>query len=147
MPNLEWSKISHLQLGKIAEHYAQVEFLSYGFEVYDTVVDDRGIDFIARKNDDFFEVQVKAVRNYNYTFISESKMPALSDKRLVCYMNFIDGDKAPDVYVIPASVWEKPSGVFTRKEYKSGVEYGINISRKNAHIFNDYIAGKVLKTI
>ena len=80
MPNLNWSKISHLQLGKIAECYAQAEFLSYGFEIYDTVVDDRGIDFVVRKNDEFLEVQVKAVRNYNYTFISQSKMPHLSNR-------------------------------------------------------------------
>ena len=146
MPNLKWSEISHLQLGKIAEYYAQAEFLSYGFEIYDTVVDDRGIDFIARKNDGFFEVQVKAVRNYNYTFISESKMPQLSGERLVCYMNFID-DEQPIAYVIPATAWINPNDVLTRKKYESGVEYGINISGKNAHLLDDYIAANVLGAI
>ncbi|MBQ3063387.1 MAG: DUF4365 domain-containing protein [Clostridia bacterium] len=146
MPNLKWSKISHLQLGKIAEYYAQAEFLSYGFEIYDTVVDDRGIDFIARKNDEFFEIQVKAVRNYNYTFISESKMPHLCEKRLVCYMNFIDNE-SPITYVIPATAWINPNEVFTHKKYENGAEYGINFSRKNAHILDDYIATNVLGTI
>ena len=42
-------KNEHLVLGKIAEHYAQIYFLSHGYEVYDTVIDDRGIDFVARK--------------------------------------------------------------------------------------------------
>lgn len=146
MPNLKWSQISHLQLGKIAEYYAQVEFLSYGYEIYDTIVDDRGIDFIARKNDETFEIQVKAVRNYNYTFISESKMPSLSEKRLVCYMNFTD-NTAPVVYVIPATAWINPNEVFTHKKYESGAEYGINLSRKNAHILDDYIATNVLEAI
>ena len=142
MPNLKWSEISHLQLGKIAEYYAQTEFLSYGFEVYDTVVDDRGIDFIARKNDEFFEIQVKAVRNYNYTFIPESKMPCLSNTRLVCYMNFIDNE-TPVVYVIPAMAWRNPNEVFTHKTYENSVEYGINISKKHSHILDDYIAQNV----
>lgn len=143
MPNLSWSQISPLQLGKIAEYYAQAEFLSYGFEIYDTAVDDRGIDFIARKNDEFFEIQVKAVRNYNYTFISESKMPRLSEKRLVCYMNFIDNEQ-PIAYVIPATVWMSPNEVFTHKKHENGAEYGINNSRKNAYILDNYIAKTVL---
>ncbi len=146
MPNLNWSQISHLQLGKIAEYYAQAEFLSYGFEVYDTIVDDRGIDFIARANDRVFEIQVKAVRNYNYTFISQSKMPCLSENRLVCYMNFIDNE-VPCAYIIPATAWINTNAVFSRKEYESGVEYGINISRKNAHILDDYMAKNILGEI
>lgn len=144
MPNLNWSHISHLQLGKIAEYYAQAEFLSYDYEIYDTVVDDRGIDFIARKGNDFFEVQVKAVRNYNYTFISASKMPCLSDKRLVCYMNFIDGC-LPIVYIIPSTAWETPNAVFTHKNYEKSSEYGINISRKNENILAAYCAENILR--
>ena len=147
MPNLKWSQISHLQLGKIAEYYAQAEFLSYGFEVYDTIVDDRGIDFIARKNDEFFEIQVKAVRNYNYTFISESKMPRLSDKRLVCYMNFID-ENLPTIYIIPSCAWNFPNEILTYKAYenlKSKPEFGINVSKKNAYMLDAYRVENYLK--
>ena len=39
MPNLVWSKLNHLQLGKYAEYYAKMEFASYGFEVYSSEVD------------------------------------------------------------------------------------------------------------
>lgn len=143
MPNLNWSEISHLQLGKIAEYYAQIEFLSYGFEIYDTVVDDRGVDFIARKNGTVYEIQVKAVRNYNYTFISESKMQQLTAERIVCYMNFIDGEQ-PVLYVLPATVWQNPNEVFTHKVYEKSAEYGINNSRKNQHILAPYTAASVL---
>lgn len=146
MPNLNWSKISHLQLGKIAECYAQAEFLSYGFEIYDTVVDDRGIDFVVRKNNEFLEVQVKAVRNYNYTFISQSKMPHLSNRRLVCYMNFIDNE-VPVIYVIPATAWISPNELFTYRTYEKTSEYGINISKKNTHILEDYVTANILGAI
>ena len=144
MPNLKWSQISHLQLGKIAEYYAQAEFLSYGFEIYDTVVDDRGIDFVARKDNALLEIQVKAVRNYNYTFISGTKMPNLSSDRLICYMNFIDG-KIPDIYIFPDNLWEKPNGIFVHRVYEKNFEYGINISKKNETLIDGYKATNLLK--
>ena len=87
--NKNWTPLSALQIGRIAEHLAQAEFMSYGFEVYDTVLDDRGIDFIARKDGRLYEVQVKAVRKYGYTFVAKSKMDICAENRLVCYMNFM----------------------------------------------------------
>ena len=50
MPNLNWSKLTGLQLGRYAEYYAKMEFASYGFEVYTSEVDDHGVDFIAKKS-------------------------------------------------------------------------------------------------
>ncbi len=72
MPNTNWSELSHLQLGRYAEYYAKMEFASYGYDVYTSEVDDHGVDFVARNPDDgqYYEIQVKAVRNLDY-FISE----------------------------------------------------------------------------
>ena len=150
MANLMWSEVeNNLVLGEIAEHYAKIEFMSYGFEIYDTVVDDRGIDFVARKNGAFYEVQVKAVRNYNYTFIAESKMKSLSKNRLVCFINF-ENSKNPQVYVIPSTEWNAQSTVLTHKTYgglKSSPEWGINFSKKNECLFEKYFAEKVLSDL
>ena len=87
MPNLNWSKLTGLQLGRYAEYYAKMEFASYGFEVYTSEVDDHGVDFVVKnsQSDLFYEVQVKAVRDYNYVLIKKSKMPELKENRLVCY--------------------------------------------------------------
>ena len=52
MPNLNWNKLSGLQLGRYAEYYAKMEFASYGFEVYTSEVDDHGVDFIAKSPND-----------------------------------------------------------------------------------------------
>ena len=63
MPNLNWSKLNHMQLGRYAEYYAKMEFTSYGYDVYTSEVDDHGVDFIAKNpTGHFWEVQVKAVR-------------------------------------------------------------------------------------
>ena len=153
MPNKNWSDLKHLQLGRYAEYYAKMEFASYGFEVYTSEVDDHGVDFVikAPNKNEFFEVQVKAVRDYGYAFIAKSKMPELSDNRLVCYLHFIDGN-LPDVFVIPASAWATPNAVLVDRKYdkpgqKSEPEWGINISKKNYKILDDYKAESYLKNL
>ena len=146
MPSTNWSKLNHLQLGRYAEYYAKMEFASYGFEVYTSEVDDHGVDFIVKlpKENTFYEVQVKSVRDYGYVFVAKSKMPELTDNRLVCYMHFVDG-KLPDVFVIPATAWLNPNAVLVDRKYdkpgqKSAPEWGINISKKNYDLLTEYKA-------
>jgi hypothetical protein len=146
MPNTNWSKLNRLQLGRYAEYYAKMEFASYGFEVYTSEVDDHGVDFIAKApgENKFYEVQVKSVRDYGYVFMAKSKMPELSDERLVCFLHFIDG-KLPDVFVIPASAWANPNAVLVDRKYdkpgqKSEPEWGINVSKKNYDLLSEYKA-------
>ena len=151
MPNTNWSKLNRLQLGRYAEYYAKMEFASYGFEVYTSEVDDHGVDFIAKlpgKNR-FFEVQVKSVRDYGYIYMTKAKMPELSENRLVCYLHFIDG-QLPDVFVIPAIAWSIPNAVLVDRKYdkpgqESEPEWGINISKKNYHLLDEYKADCWLK--
>jgi hypothetical protein len=46
----------------------------YGFQVYGTEVDDRGIDFIARHDQGpFIEIQVKSLRSMGYVFLQKDK--------------------------------------------------------------------------
>lgn len=144
MPNTDWSKLNHLQLGKYAEYYAKMEFASYGFEVYTSEVDDHGVDFIAKRPNDnqYYEVQVKSVRDYGYAYITKSKMPKLLDNRLVCYIHFING-KLPDIYIIPSTAWKNPNAVFVDRKYdkpgqKSYPEWGISISKKNYNLLEKY---------
>lgn len=146
MPNTNWSKLNRLQLGRYAEYYAKMEFASYGFEVYTSEVDDHGVDFIAKApgENKFYEVQVKSARDYGYVFMAKSKMPELSDERLVCFLHFIDG-KLPDVFVIPASAWETPNAVLVDRKYdkpgqKSEPEWGINVSKKNYGLLTEHNA-------
>ena len=153
MPNLNWSKLNHLQLGKYAEYYAKMEFASYGFEVYSSEVDDHGVDFVVKVpgTAKFFEVQVKSVRDYGYVFISKSKMPMLTSHRLVCYLHFIDG-QLPDVFVIPATAWDKPNAVLVDRNYDkprqtSKPEWGISISKKNYAMLDTYKAENKLSEI
>ena len=150
MPNLNWSKLSGLQLGRYAEYYAKMEFASYGFEVYTSEVDDHGVDFIVKSpaTNVFYEIQVKSVRNYGYAFLSKSKMPILTEYRLICFLHFTDG-KLPDVFVIPSTAWKNPNAVLVDRNYdkpgqKSHPEWGISLSRKNYELLNQYNAERWL---
>ena len=85
MPNLNWSQLNHLQLGRYAEYYAKMEFALYGFDIYTSEVDDYGVDFMAKYNEVFYEIQVKAVRLDNYMYIRKNKI-MLDDKFLRAYL-------------------------------------------------------------
>lgn len=143
MPNTAWSKLSHLQLGRYAEYYAKMEFASYGYDVYTSEVDDHGVDFVARNpaDDQYYEIQVKAVRNLDYVYIRKDKM-VLSPRRLVCLLLFEDG-ALPVCYVIPAQVWKAPDGLFVDRNYDkpgqhSKPEWGLNLSKKNLPLLEPY---------
>ena len=111
MPNTNWSELSHLQLGRYAEYYAKMEFASYGYDVYTSEVDDHGVDFVARNPDDgqYYEIQVKAVRNLDYVYIRKDKM-VISPTRLIYLCLFSDGT-LPACYVIPSWTWNNPNAL------------------------------------
>lgn len=74
MDRLDWSRLNPLQVGRYAEYFVKMEFTLYGFEVYTSEVDDRCVDFVARRDGGpFYEVQVKSVRGYKYVFIPKAK--------------------------------------------------------------------------
>ena len=121
--------------------------LFYEFEVFTSELDDHGVDFIAHhpKDNTYYEIQVKSIRDYNYVFVTKDKMESLSGgelpaNRLVCLLRFEDG-KLPEVYIIPAKAWEKPNDLLKDKDYdglKSKPEWGINVSRKNLDLLKEY---------
>ena len=67
MPNLKWSELKSMQLGRYAEYYAKMEFASYGYEVYTSEVDDHGVDFVVKVPgaEKFYEVQVRVRDDFN----------------------------------------------------------------------------------
>ncbi len=149
MPSLKWSRLSSLQLGRYAEYYVKMEFTSYGFDVYTSEVDDHGVDFVAKYNGQYYEIQAKAVRQDNYMYIPKEKI-AISDRFLLCYLRFAD-DKLPDVFVFPTTVWETPNALFVDRPYdkpgqKSKPEYGISYSVKNAPLMEPYRAERFFQS-
>lgn len=152
MPNLVWSRLNRMQLGRYAEYYAKMEFASYGFDIYTSEVDDHGVDFVAKppQSHAYFEIQVKSSRDFGYVYITKEKMQPTAN-RIVCYMHFIDG-KLPDVYIIPSTSWLAPNAVLVDRKYdkegqKSAPEWGINLSKKNLQLLEPYKAQSYLESL
>ena len=143
MPNMKWSELSSQQLGRYAEYYAMMEFASYGYEIYSSEVDDHGVDFVAKIDGTFYEVQVKSMFKTTYTFNLKSKMSNTDKTRLVCLLRFVDG-VLPEVYVIPAVAWQRPNAVLVDRNYegstKSKPEWGIQYSQKNKYLLEPYLS-------
>lgn len=150
MSNTTWSKLNSLQLGKYAEYYSKMEFASYGFEVYTSEVDDHGIDFIVKtKSGIFLEIQVKSVLKTKYVFMQKEKWDIESPTTYLSLLLFEDG-KLPETYLIPATAWKTPSVLLGDKNYeglKSKPEYGLNLSKRNMQLLQEYKLEDVIATI
>jgi hypothetical protein len=75
MPRVHrWSQPNPLQVGRYAEYLIKIELVLHGFDVYTPEVDDRGIEFVLRREPDrYWDVQVKSIRNTGYIYMPKSK--------------------------------------------------------------------------
>jgi len=146
-----WSKLTTLQLGKYAEYFVKMEFTLHGFDVYSAEVDDKGIDFVIRKHESrYYDVQVKSARNLSYIFFPKDKF-APCENLLAAIVLFTDG-KPPALYLVPSTVWLKSDahGLFASRDYvgkKSKPEWGLNLSKTNLGLLNQYGFDEIAKTL
>lgn len=105
----------------------------YGFQVYGTEVDDRGIDFVARhETGPFIEIQVKSLRAAGYVFMRKDKF--LLREELYLALALLSDGVEPKLYLIPSLTCTKDNGIFVNQDYdgkKSKPEWGINVSKKH----------------
>ena len=141
--------LSPLQIGKYSEYIAKMEFILYGFDVYSPELDDKGIDFIVRKDDSFyFDIQVKAVRDFNYIYFQKSKFQIREN--LYAFILIYRKGLKPSMYLIPSNIWNKPNKLFVSRDYKgkkSVPEFGINLSEKNLPKLNEFLLEKTIENI
>jgi len=128
-----WSSLNHLQVGRYAEYFVKMEFTMFGFDVYSSEVDDKGIDFVVRLDEKrYFDVQVKSCRGLGYIFFPKDKF-ALRDNMLAAVV-VLDEGEPPGLYLIPATTWANPEPPFSSRDYegkKSKPEWGLDITRKH----------------
>jgi hypothetical protein len=139
---MNWDRLNSLQIGKYAEYLAKMEFTSYGFDVFTSEVDDKGIDFIVKTNGKIFlEIQVKSVRNWNKVFLTKDKFDINNKNLYLVFMRF-ENNKMPDIFIIPASAWKEPNAVFKSNDFGPGFEskpeWGLLISKKNISTLEQY---------
>ncbi|MFZ2975670.1 MAG: DUF4365 domain-containing protein [Candidatus Moraniibacteriota bacterium] len=131
-------EISHLQLGKYGEYFAKMEFTKAGFDVYTAEVDDKGIDFIIRKNEsEHYDIQVKSIRNYNYVFMRKEVFKLR--RNLILALVLFEENNVPTLCLVPSLEWKNiKQKFFSENDYenkKSKPEWGLKITKNNAEEF------------
>src|SRR5436190_17682759 len=132
-----WNRLNHLQVGRYAEYFVKMEFTLFGFDAFTAEVDDKGIDFVIRRNvETFYDIQVKSLRlkgTSGYVFFPKTTFaPRLS--LIAALVLFRDGTP-PEPYLFPSTAWLSPTPLLVARDYpgslKSHPEWGVNISRRN----------------
>ena len=136
----DWNSLTYIQSGKYAEYYTKMEFSLYGFEVYVPEIDDRGIDFIVRKNHKFFEIQVKSLRKFDTVSLKKSKFDILNENLFLTFILFTQ-KRLPDIFLIPAIKWKEPNTLF----HDNKDTYTLNVNEKNIDILNKYKFSNIIK--
>lgn len=136
----EWKNLNRQQVGAFSEYFVKMEFTMYGFQVYSTEVDDRGIDFVTRfESNEFICIQVKSIREKGYVFMPKLKFEL--NKNMYLALAILNEGKEPDLFLIPSLEWKKPNNLLVEHNYegkKSKPEWGINLSLKNMDLLKKY---------
>lgn len=136
----KWSRLNHLQVGRYAEYFVKMEFTLFGFQVYTSEVDDRGIDFVVRYGfASFFEIQVKSSRALNYIFFAKDKF-VLRSSLLAAVVLLIE-EQPPLLFLIPSLTWQQPNLLMVSRDYEgkqSKPEWGLNLSTKNLALLEPF---------
>ena len=142
MKKYNWEALNSIQVGRYAEYYSKMEFTLFGFDIYSPEIDDKGIDFVLRKNTRFIEIQVKSVRieKTSYVFMPKDKFPP--HKSLALCLVLFENFQLPKLYIIPSEAWLEPDDLLADMNYgfekKSKPEYGLRLSRKNLPLLEKY---------
>lgn len=153
MLNNAWSRLNNLQLGKYAEQFVKLSFLSYGYNVYLAEVDDHGIDFIIKSlSGKYYEIQVKSCQSTTgYVFAQKDKFNVEQNNLYMALVIFKNGC-LPQIFLIPASAWKNENALLRNRNYekegqKSKPEWGVNISNKNMDLLKEYEISKAIGTL
>jgi hypothetical protein len=148
----KWSKLHPLQVGKYGEYFVKMEFTSLGYDVYTTEVDNKGIDFIVRTSEDrYYDVQVKAIRGYNYIYFLKNNFSTYRENLLAALVIFMSDGELPNLYLIPSKAWREPNALLVSRDYgegkKSKPDWGINLSKKNEQLLSQFAFDKIIQTL
>ena len=144
-----WKKLNRQQVGAFSEYFVKMEFTMFGFQVYSTEVDDRGIDFVIRyENGPFISIQVKSVREKGYVFMQKEKFELSNN--LYLSLAILKEGLEPFLYLIPSIAWNNPSALLVNRDYigkKSKPEWGVNISYKNMKLLDEFVFTKSIARV
>jgi hypothetical protein len=122
----------------------------WGFDVYSSEIDDRGIDFVIRKDaSTYFDIQVKATRGYNYIFMQKEKLN-IAPNLFIAFVLLLE-NKPPTLYLIPSEIWKTPNKLFVGRNYGgekiSKPEWGLAISSRKMDLLEAFRFERIIKNL
>ena len=146
-------KLSKQQLGKYAEYLVKIAFLGAAFEVFTPEVDERGVDFLARRpGEQPYDVQVKSVRGLGYIYLR--KRHFAPKPQLVVAVAVFDESSVPFLFLIPSREWSRKNRppFLVDRDFPpprvSQPEYGLTLSKRHwAELQARYKFAKVIGTL
>jgi hypothetical protein len=127
-----------------------MELTMHGFDIYTSEVDDKGIDFVARKGaSKYWDVQVKSVFKSKYIYFAKSAFDIQQANLLAAVVPFVDGH-APSIYLIRAQEWKSPNGLLVSRDFEgrgSPPEWGLQLATKNMTLLSPYAFEQVVGTL
>ena len=122
----------------------------HGLDIYTSEVDDKGIDFVARKGmNQYWEVQVKSLYKSRYSYFAKRAFDVEQANLLIAVVLFVD-DHPPNLYLIHAMRWQTPNGLLVSRDYvdkKSEPEWGIQLSKKNMPLLYPYAFDLIVSSL
>jgi len=134
---IKYSELNKLQVGQLGEYWTKILLTMNGLDIYTTEVDNKGIDFIVRLNDEkFIDIQVKTIRNSGYVYIpchTWHEPDEILRENLYLALTLLNDNEIPISYLIPSKVWKNPEAPFSYKDslvlrYKSKIVSWLRIS-------------------
>ncbi len=132
----DWLKLNNRQTGMYAEYFSKMEFTKHGFDVYTSEIDDKGIDYIVRKNEnEYFDIQCKSLRFAKTRYVFSQKSKFKPRKNLLMCVTIFEQEKEPTLLLIPSIDWieKKHPGLKDRdyKGKKSKPEWGLDVTKSD----------------
>jgi hypothetical protein len=150
MATFDWSRLNHLQVGRYAEYLVKMEMVRAGLDVFTAEVDDKGIDFVVRRDAlTYYDIQVKSLRGQGYVFLQKQCF-SLRPNLWAALVLFPEGAEAA-LFLVPATAWTEPNALLVDRDYGEGLkskpEYGINISAKNMALLREYAFERMVERL
>jgi hypothetical protein len=155
--NFDFSNLTTLYVGQFGEQLVKLYFIVNGIDTYEPLIDDKGIDFVARVNDEkFYDIQVKTIRlkkEPSYIFFHKKSWGNKLRDNLLVAVVVLEAEKSPQLLLIPASAWQTATDdkIFADRNYegkKSPPEWGLTITlKKLPYLVEKYDIHKMLPNL
>ena len=136
-------------MGRYAEYSVRLAFTLYNFDVYTAEVDDRGIDFVIRKDPArHYDDQVKSVRKANYVFFPKHVFD-LRENLFAAVVRFTDG-RPPDPYLIPSTAWRSPDALLVSRNLegrRSRPQWERNLPKGNGRLLARFAFDSIVQEL